>query len=188
MATIVPISQLPNGVVASTAALAAISVATLGENAVVQTLGRAAPNDGGAGVYYFSAGSSATVDSINVVTTPTTGRWIAALPNFSGVGPVTASLTGYAETFVLLSGFAPVTYTLPVSTNMQGKMVTVKALTTGTATIRCGNATDLIVNAGPTAASSVVASIATTLTGGSVFNFQAYGARWYMLDRVQPAV
>ncbi len=184
MAIIVPISQLNNGVVASNSALASISVATLGENAVVQTLGRVSPNDGGAGVYYFSAGSSATVDSINVVSTPTTGRWIAALPGFSGVGPIQSSLTGHAETFVLVSGLAtPITYTLPVTTNMQGKTVTVKSVTTGTVNIRCGNATDLIVNAGVSAAASVGASVAATLTGGAVFNFLAYGARWYECDK-----
>ncbi len=178
-----PISQQPNGVVASNAALSAISVASLTENAVVQTLGTSVPNDGGANAYYFAAGSSATVDGINVLSTPTTGRWIAALPGFSGVGPLTTSFTGIAETFVLASGFAPIIYTLPPTANMQGKQVHVKTLTTGTLTIRCGNATDLIVNAGVSQAAAVGASVGSTLTGGAAFNFQAYGARWYVLDR-----
>ncbi len=183
MSLVQPISQLPNGLVASNAALSAISVATLGENAVVQTLGLSTPNDGGAGAFFFAAGSTATGDGINVLTTPTTGRWIAALPTFSGVGPLTTSFTGIAETFVLASGFAPIVYTLPPTANMQGKQVHVKTLTTGTLTVRCANANDLIVNAGVSQAAAVGASIATTLTGGAAFNFQAYGARWYSLDR-----
>lgn len=182
MATTYPISTQPAGVVATNAALAAISVVTLTENAVVQTLGANTPNDGGAGIYFFQAGSSATVDNINVIGTPTTGRWIAALPMFSGVGPLTSSFTGIAETFVLASGFAPVTYTLPPSANMQGKVVTIKAATTGTLNIRTASP-DLIVNAGTTAANSVVSQVASTLTGGSVFAFQAYGSRWYSLDK-----
>jgi hypothetical protein len=188
MATIVPISALPNGAVATNAALAAISVATLGENAVVRTLGTNTPNDGGANLYYFSASSTATVDNINVLSTPTTGRWIAALPSFSGVGPLTSNFTGIAENFVLLSGFAPVIYTLPPTANMQGKTVTIKTATTGTATIRCANAADLIVNAGATAASSVGVSVASTLTGGMTFNFLAYGARWYSTDHAFGAI
>ncbi len=183
MPLIVPIAQLPNGTVATNAALAAISVVSLSENAVVETLGTSAPNDGGANAFYFQAGSTATVDGINVLGTPTTGRWIAALPAFSGVGPITTSFTGIAETFVLLSGFAPVVYTLPPTANMIGKSVLVKGLTTGTVTVRCGNATDLIVSAGVSAAAAVVSSVTSTLTGGATFNFQAYGARWYQLDK-----
>ncbi len=183
MAVIQPISQLPAGTVATNALLAAINVSTLSENAVVETLGTNTPNDGGANAFFFQAGSTATVDGINVVGTTTTGRWIAALPAFSGVGPLTTSFTGIAETFVLLSGFAPVVYTLPPTANMQGKTVTIKTATTGTATIRCGNAVDLIMGAGVSAAAEVVSSITSTLTGGATFNFQAYGQRYYSLDR-----
>ncbi len=183
MGLVSPISQLTNGVISTNAALSLVDVSTVGENATVQTLGRLAPNDGGGGVFYFQAGSTATGDSQNVLATPTTGRWVAALQGFSGVGPVTASLTGYAETFVLLSGFAPLTYTLPVVANMIGKQVMVKVATTGTVTIRCGNTTDLIVNAGVSAAAAVSSSVTSTLTGGATYNFLAYGSRWYELDK-----
>lgn len=179
----IPISTLPNGAIASNTSLAAVDVSTVTENAVVQTLGRVTPNDGGARVFFFNAASTATVDGINVLGTPTTGRWIAATQGFSGVGPVTSSLTGYAESFVLLSGFAPLTYTLPISTNMVGRHVFVKTATTGTVTIRCGNSTDLIVNAGVSAAAAVVTSVTSTLTGGAAFDFVSFGGRWYETDK-----
>ena len=189
MSTIVPISQLPNGVVASNVALTAIDVSTLGENAVVQTLGRATPNDGGAGLFYFSAGSSATVDNINVLSTSNTGRWIAARLGFSGVGPITTNFTGHAETFVLLSGLATaVTYTLPPTTNMVGKRVTIKSVTTGTVNIRCATAAELIVDNGVSAAATVAAISTSTLTGGATWNFIPYGGRWYVVDKPWGAV
>jgi len=175
MPLIIPISQLPQGTVATNDALTAISVATLSENASVRTLGRNAVNDGGASTFYFDAASSATVDGNNVLATPTTGRWISALPSFSGLGPITADYTGRAENLVIASGFVPVTYTLPPLANMIGKDVTTITATTGTFTVRCANATDLIMHGG-----LPVASVVTTLTGGQAFNFIGYGGRWWL--------
>ena len=173
-----PIAQLPNGIVATNDALAAIDVSTLTENVVVQTLGRNAVNDGGAGTFYFAAGSSATVDNQYVVTTPSTGRWLAAT-NFSGVGPVTSSLTGYRETFAILSGFAPVVYTLPPVASVGNKAVTVITATTGTATIRTATPTEFIYGGNGGAAT---ASVVTTLTGNQSFTFQPYGNNYYRID------
>ena len=175
----VPIAQLPVGVVSTNAELALISVLTLSENAVVRTLGASAINDGGAGVYYFVAGSSATTNGLTVLATPTTGRWIAAAPSFSGLGPITASYSGVAESLVIASGFAPVVYTLPViSTSPAGQTVTIVTATTGTITIRPGNGTDLMMNAG-----AVSSAVTSTLTGGQAFTFQNFANRWWLLDR-----
>lgn len=189
MATTYPISTQPNGFVTTNTALAAISVATLTENAVATTLGGTAVGDGLGGTFFFKAGSSRTSDSVNVLATPTTGRW-EKMNGFSGVGPTTSSLTGYAETFALLSGFAALTYTLPPTANVLNKIVTVKCLTTGTVNIRCGNATDLIVNDGLGAAfTAPVAVVTSTLTGGQAFNFLAgAGNRYYRIDKVGGAI
>lgn len=179
MSTIVPISQLPEGVVSTAAALAAISVATVNENAVVRTLGASAVNDGGAGLYHFNAASSATANGLTVVTTPTTGRWILSTPSFSGLGPITASYSGVAESLVIASGFAAVTYTLPaLSTSPAGQTVTTITATTGTFNVRTNSASDLIMNAG-----SPVQVVTSTLTGGQAFNFHAYANRWWLGDR-----
>lgn len=194
MPIIVPISVLPQGTVATNVALAAVNVSTVGENAAVTTLGNQFVGDGGGRTFYFAAGSSRTIESGNVIGTPTTGRWIAA-DAFSGVGPTTTSLTGYNETFALLSGFFPVVYTLPPSANVVGRMVTVKTATTGTVTIRCGNATDVIVDNGPSTSIinggfvAPVASVTSTLTGGQSFNFIAPSVgRFYRIDKVAGAI
>ncbi len=182
-----PVSTQPNGVILTNAALAALSVATTTENTVVQTLGGAAVGDGNAGLFYFVAASTRPVDNVNVLGTPTTGRWVAAsnANTFSGIGPLTTSQTGVAETFVLLSGFAPVVYTLPPSVNVLGEIVTIRTQTTGTATIRTSG-TDLLYVAGASNASVAVTSSASTLTGGYVWNFRATSGAYYRVDT--PAV
>jgi len=189
-----PISQLTNGTVATNGALTALDISTVGENATVTTLGAQAVGDGMGGTFYLAAASTRTVESGNVLNTSSTGRWIK-VGAFSGVGPTTVSLTGYNETFALLSGFFPVVYTLPISSNVVGKVVTVKAITTGTVTIRCGNATDLIVDNGPSTSVinggfvAPVASITSTLSGGQAFNFIAPTAgRYYRIDKVGGAI
>lgn len=180
----VPISQQPLGAVSTNAALAAIDVSTVSENAVVSTLGNVAVGDGGGSVFYFQAASARAADGLNVVATPTTGRWINAY-GLSGVGPTTTSLTGYNETFAILSGFAPVTYTLPLSTNTLGKVVTVKGITTGTINIRCGDKYDLIVDNNGLSAATAVAQLTSTLTGGQAFNFIApFSGRYFRIDKV----
>lgn len=178
------ISTQPNGVVTTNAALAALSVASTTENSVVQTLGGTAVGDGNAGLFYFVAGSSRPIDNVTCVGTPTTGRWISASTATlnSGVGPVTSSLTGYSETFVLLSGFAPLVYALPPSVNLIGETITIRTQTTGTATIRAGNATDLIYAASSTNAAVAVTTLASTLTGGYVWNLRATSGAYYRID------
>lgn len=184
MATLYPISTLPNGTVPTNTALALVDVSTVGENASVTTLGNTAVGDGGGSTFFFQAGSARTADALNVVSTPTTGRWISTSA-FSGVGPVTTALTGYNETFAILSGFVPVTYTLPLSSNVLGKVITVKCVTTGTATIRCNTPGDLIVDNNGLSAATAVASLTTTLTGGQAFNFIApYAGRFFRIDKV----
>lgn len=180
----VPIAQLPQGVIGTNAALSAISVATVSENATCHTLGGNAVGDGNAGLYFFVAGSSRPIDNVTVLGTPTTGRWIAANTSnvSSGVGPTTTSLTGYSETFVLLSGFAPVVYTLPPTVNVIGETVTIRTQTTGTVTIRAGNATDLIFDSSKTSPVTSVTSLVATLTGGFVFNLRAQSGAYYRLD------
>jgi len=184
-----PISVLTNGVVSTNGALTALDVSTVGENATVTTLGGATVGDRLGRTFYFAAGSSRTVDSgAGVLSTSSTGRWIA-VDAFSGVGPTTASLTGYNETFALLSGFAPVVYTLPISSNVIGKLITVKTCTTGTVNIRCGNATDQIVDNGAASPVAPVAVVTSTLTGGQVFNFVApFAGRFYRTDKVDGAL
>lgn len=184
-----PISTLTNGVVATNGALTALDISTVGENAVVTTLGGAAVGDGLGGTFYLAAGSARTVESGNVLSTSSTGRWIKA-DAFSGVGPMTASLTGYSETFALLSGFVPVVYTLPPIANIGlGKIVTVKCLTTGTVNIRCGNATDLIVDNSATSPVAPVSVVTSTLTGGQAFNFLAgQPNRYFRIDKVGGAI
>lgn len=185
-----PISTLTNGVVATNGALTALDISTVGENATVTTLGGQAVGDGMGGTFYLAAGSSRTVESGNVLNTSNTGRWIkVGAP--SGVGPTMFNLTGYNETFALLSGFGSIIYTLPISSNVVGKMITVKSVTTGTVTIRCGNATDSIVDNGPSTSIvsggfiAPVASVTSTLSGGQVFNFIAPTAgRYYRIDKL----
>lgn len=184
-----PTAQIPNGAVSTNTALSAISVATVNENAVVQTLGGTAVGDGLGGLYYFAAGSSRAIDNVTTLGTPTTGRWIGAHSSnsFSGVGPVTTSLTGYAETFALLSGFAPVVYALPPSTSVLGKMVTVRTQTTGTVTIRT-NGSDLLYETSKTSPVLSVTSLTSTLTGGYVWNFRALSGAYYRMDYVAGAI
>lgn len=179
-----PVSTQPNGTVLTNAVLSAISVATTIENTVVQTLGGTAVGDGNAGLFYFTAASARPIDNVTVLGTPTTGRWIAANTSnvSSGVGPTTISLTGYSETFVLLSGFAPLVYALPPTTNVIGETVTIRTQTTGTVTIRAGNATDLIFDSSKTSPVNSVASLVATLTGGFVFNLRAQSGAYYRLD------
>ncbi len=181
-----PVSTQPNGVMLTNAALAALSVATTTENTVVQTLGGTAVGDGDGGLFYFVAGSTRPIDNVTVVGTSTTGRWISASNTaaFSGVGPLTTSMTGIAETFVLLSGFAPVVYTLPPSVNILGETITIRTQTTGTATIRTSG--DLLYAAGASNAAVAVTSLASTLTGGYVWNFKATSGAYYRIDT--PAV
>lgn len=179
-----PIAQLPYGAVGTNSILSAISVATVSENAIVTTLGGQTIGDGNGGIYYFKAGSAASIDNESVLGTPTTGRWISAdtYTTASGVGPVTTSLTGYSETFVLLSGFAPLTYALPPSTNIIGEEMTIRTQTTGTVTIRPGNATDLIFDSSKTSPVLSVGSLTSTLTGGYVWNFRVSSGAFYRVD------
>lgn len=181
-----PVSTQPNGTVLTNAALSAISVATTIENTVVQTLGGTAVGDGNAGLFFFTAASTRPIDNVTVLGTPTTGRWIAAINGeaVSGVGPITTSLTGYSETFVLLSGFAPLVYALPPSINVIGETVTIRTQTTGTVTIRGGNATDLIFETSKTSPVNSVSSLTATLTGGYVFNLRAVSGAYYRTDYV----
>jgi hypothetical protein len=176
------VATQPNGVALTNAALAATSVATTTENTVVQTLGGNTVGDGNAGLFYFQAASTRPVDNVNVLGTPTTGRWIAAITSSSnsGIGPITASQTGIAETFVLVSGFAPVTYTLPPSVNVLGDIVTIRTQTTGTVTIRTSG--DLLFDSSKTSPVNSVASVTATLTGGFVFNFRATSGAYYRVD------
>ncbi len=178
-----PIATQPNGVMLTNAALSALSVATTTELSVVQTLGGNTVGDGNAALFYFQAASTRPIDGVTVLGTPTTGRWIAATnaTSFSGIGPLTTSQSGIAETFVLLSGFAPIVYTLPPSINVIGETVTVRTQTTGTATIRTtGN--DLLYAASSTNAAVAVTSLASTLTGGYVWNFRATSGAYYRID------
>ncbi len=184
-----PVSTQPNGTVLTNAALSAISVATTTENTVVQTLGGTTVGDGDGGLFYFVGGSTRPIDNVNVLGTTTTGRWIAASNTaaFSGVGPLTTSMTGIAETFVLLSGFAPVVYTLPPSTNILGETITIRTQTTGTATIRTtGN--DLLFYTSKTNPVLSVASLTSTLTGGYVWNFKATSGAYYGVDQFNGAL
>ncbi len=177
-----PVSTQPNGVMLTNAALAALSVATTTENTVVQTLGGVAVGDGNAGLYYFVAASTRPIDNVTVLGTPTTGRWVAAInaETTSGIGPITASQTGIAETFVLMSGFAPLVYTLPPSVNVIGETVTIRTQTTGTVTIRTSG--DLLFDSSKTSPVLSVASVTATLTGGFVFNFRAASGAYYRID------
>jgi hypothetical protein len=179
-----PVSTQPQGAVLTNTALSAISVATTTENTVVQTLGGSTVGDGLGGLYFFQAGSSRAIDNVTCLGTPTTGRWIGAHSSnsFSGVGPVTTSLTGYGETFVLLSGFAPLTYALPPSTSVIGKMITIKDMTTGTITVRAANGTDLIYDTSKTSPVLSSTSLTATLTGGFVFNLRATSGAFYRVD------
>lgn len=151
------ISTVPNGVVPTIAALRAIDVSTVGENATVTVLGSGAANDGFGGNYFFAAGSSATDDGgNNAVATSTTGRWLKApaYGSFTGVGPVATSLpnavsassyVGSRESFVLISGSAGNTsYTLPSSATMNGQTIRFKNIGTGAYTIRTAVATDRV--------------------------------------------
>lgn len=179
-----PISALPNGYVATNTALSQISVDAVTENMVSTTLGGTVVGDGNGGTYYFQAASTRPIDNSIVLGTPTTGRWICIDQSSiaSGVGPVSSSLTGYAETFVVLSGFAPLTYALPPSVNVIGELVTVKTVTTGTVTLRPGLATDVIFNHGPNNSSVAVSSLTSTLTGGYAWNFRVFSGAYYRVD------
>ncbi len=184
-----PVATQPNGVMLTNAALSAVSVATTTENTVVQTLGGTAVGDGDGGLFYFVGGSTRPIDNVTVLGTSTTGRWISAnnTQAFSGVGPLTASMTGIAETFVLLSGFAPIVYTLPPSTNILGETITIRTQTTGTVTIRTtGN--DLLFYTSKTSPVLSVASLTSTLTGGYVWNFRATSGAYYNTDYVAGAL
>ncbi len=185
-----PIGFLPNGFQPTVAALSGVNVSTVSENSVVTTLGGVTPGDGLGSTYYFQAASVQAADGIRVIGTSTTGRWLGlnGAASFSGVGPLTASQTGFSETFILVSGFAPVVYTLPPTQNVLYKQIVVKTLTTGTVTIRTANATDLIVDTSPTSPVAPVASLTTTLTGGMSFDFIAYPSRFYRIDKPSSVV
>ncbi len=182
-----PVSTQPNGVMLTNAALAAVSVVTTTENTVVQTLGGTSAGDGDGGLFYFVGGSSRPIDGVTCLGTPTTGRWVSAsnTQTFSGV-TISASMTGIAETFVILSGFAPVVYTLPPSTNILGETITVRTQTTGTATIRTSG-TDLLFYTSKTSPVLSVASLTSTLTGGYVWNFKATSGAYYGIDQFNGA-
>lgn len=156
-ATSALISLVPNGVVPTIAALRALDVSTVGENATVTVLGSGVANDGFGGPYAFIAGSSATDDGGNsAVGTPTTGRWVkaATFAGLTGVGPVAvtqgsaaaaSSFNGSRESFVLLSGNANTTiYSLPPAAGMNGQTIRFKQIGTGAYTIRTSVATDRI--------------------------------------------
>lgn len=185
MPTIVPIGFLPNGYQPNVAALSGVNVSTVSENSVVTTLGAITPGDGLGATYFFQAGNTGTADGVRVLGTPTTGRWVGSngSASVSGVGPLTASQTGFSETLVLLSGFVPLTYAMPPSQNILYKQITIKTLTTGTVTIRTANASDLILDNSPLSPVPAVSSVTSTLTGGMSFEFRVYPNRFYRTDK-----
>ena len=176
-----PISVVPNGVVPTVAELAAISVASVGENSTVAVLGLNAAGDGGGGNFYFAAGSSAGVNKFDVFATPTTGRWLRA-QTFSGVAsPASqnAFYSGSQETFVVLSGKHPahvVNYYFPPAVTMVEKQLTIKSATTGTVTL-WATGVDHIYDTG------IVGFLSVTNTTGESWNFRAVAGRYYRIDR-----
>lgn len=175
------ISLVPDGVVPTVAALTAIDVSTVAENATVTALGFNSAGDGGGGTFYFAAGSSAGVNGSDVFATSTTGRWLRS-QTFSGVAatPVSAATySGAQETFVVLSGSAPgftINYYFPPSVSMVGKgELTIKTITTGSVTLWATGADQLFDT-------SAVTSLSSSLTTGQTWHFQAVPGRFYRTD------
>lgn len=142
MATIVPISQLPFGVVPTISALRAISVATISDGATVQVNGSGSANDGFQSAFVFQGASALTDNGMSIIGTPTTGNWVRCSD-----GPYvpslvqTASYSGVGETLILVSGNATqVIVTLPPSNIVFGQQVVVKSLSTGAFQVRATGA------------------------------------------------
>lgn len=176
MATIVPISTLPNGVVSTIAALRAINVSTISDGATVSVLGSGSSNDGFQNTFYFSGASTLTDNGANVISTPSTGAWIGTNLATLVVSPLqTAAYSGVNENLVLISGGASLTtYTLPPSYVMFGQTVTIKSLGTGQIKIQATGGDQIF----PTSASNAVATI-TFQSSGAAYNLLATKGIYY---------
>jgi len=176
------ISTVPNGVVPTIASLVGIDVSTVPENATVNVLGANAVGDGGGGSFYFSAGSAAGVNGMDVFATNSTGRWLRA-STFSGVAAPPASASTYSgakETFVVISGASPgftVNYYFPPAATMVGKgQLTIKTITTGAVTL-WPTGVDHIFD------TAIQTSLTSSLITGQTWTFQAVPGRWYRTDQ-----
>lgn len=173
----VPISQLPNGVVSTIAALRAISTLTMSDGDYVTVLGSGTPNDTYQSSYIFSGACTQADNGVSVITNGNTGAWIRSIDTPFITISQTATYSGVAETFAILSGAsAPIVYTLPPSYVIAGQPFTLKSLGTGQIIIKtAGN--DLIFPA-----NSTVTTTGITFNGsGTSYHFNPYQGVYYQV-------
>lgn len=177
MSTLVPISQLPQGVVPTISALRAISASTLVDGATVQTLGSGAVNDGFQSCYTWSGACGLSDNGFTIIKV-STGAWVRSPQDAPLVATQQAvSYSGIGENFVLLSGTsAQIKYCLPPSYIMFGEPVLIKMLGTGSINIQATGADTIF----PANASVAVTNF-TVQSSGSSYNLLPYNGVWYQV-------
>lgn len=179
--TTVPISQIPQGIVPTIAALRLINTTTMSDGDYVRVLGSGTANDGWQQAFVFSGASTLTDNGITVVNTSNTGSWIRMVPAPYVTALKTASYSGVGENFILVSGGATqVVVTLPPSYTMYGQEVKIKSLSTGAFQIQATGLDSIF----PTTGVSTVAfqnfqNSGAPFTSSNVVSYRADRSIWY---------
>lgn len=185
MSNSILISQLPAGVINSISGLRALDVSTCIEGVQVSVNGALFLNDGGQGTFTFNAANSTTDDGRMTIGTPTTGRWVLIDPIYSGLAvPASASLSGVAESFILLSGAGSslLIYTFPPSYNAIPDQIVLKQLGTGQVRLQAtGNDLLFDTNSASYAASITFQSSGATYTFQPVYNATTTSGVYYRI-------